>query len=181
MVGVLATIPKNIKKVTIDRLEHKEKSKESEKTYYSKFSEDHQLQPCEKLHIYIYIYIYTPNPCSGAGCDTTAIFKCSLTGWNSDISFSETSCHIKVKEFSLPNYLLISWRENSKVHIFPSLLARWEMQTASSRIWTRIAVSTSFDYYITTSSYTHAHAHTHIHTQIHRHTHTYIYIYIMLN
>ena len=34
----------------------------------------------------------------------------SLTSFNSDFSFSKTRCHTKVKEPSLPNYLLIAGR-----------------------------------------------------------------------
>ena len=47
------------------------------------------------------VYIYsTPPP--RARCDTRPIFKRSTTGLNSEFSFSETGCLIKVKEFSLP-------------------------------------------------------------------------------
>ena len=42
------------------------------------------------IYIYIYIYIYTnlPNPSARAGYDTRSIFKRSLTGLNSEFSFS---------------------------------------------------------------------------------------------
>ena len=40
-----------------------------------------------RTYIYIYIYIYT-NPSSRAGYDTRSIFKQSLTGLNSEFSFS---------------------------------------------------------------------------------------------
>ena len=38
--------------------------------------------------ICIYIYIYLPNPSARAGYDTRSIFKQSLTGLNSQFSFS---------------------------------------------------------------------------------------------
>ena len=43
--------------------------------------------PNDHIYIYIYIYIYT-NPSAQAGCDTRSIFQQSLTGLNSDSSFS---------------------------------------------------------------------------------------------
>ena len=54
-------------------------------------------------------------------------------------SFSSTSCHTKVKEPSLPNYLPIAGR---RIVGFISLLVLYQMQTALSRIWT---VSSSYD------------------------------------
>ena len=45
-----------------------------------------------------------------AGCDTRPTFKQSFTGFNSDFSFSPTSCHTQVQEPSLPSvYLLPGW------------------------------------------------------------------------
>ena len=47
------------------------------------------------------------NPSARAGYDTRSIFKWSLTGLNSEFSFSKTSCLTKAKESSLPYYLLV--------------------------------------------------------------------------
>ena len=42
-----------------------------------------------ELYIYIYIYIYSfTNPSARAGYDTRSVFKRSLTGLNSEYSFS---------------------------------------------------------------------------------------------
>ena len=40
------------------------------------------------LYIYIYIYVRTTNSSAWDGCDTRSIFKQSLTGVNSEFSFS---------------------------------------------------------------------------------------------
>ena len=53
-------------------------------------------------------FIIFTNPCTGAGYDTWSIFKRSLTGLNSEFSFSETSCLAKAEEISLPYYLPIA-------------------------------------------------------------------------
>ena len=47
-------------------------------------------------------------PSAQAGYDTRSIFKRSLTGLNSEFSFSKTSCLTKTEEPSLPNYLPIA-------------------------------------------------------------------------
>ena len=46
---------------------------------------------------------------------------------------------VMLKEPNLPNYC---WRENTWIHAF---LKNMKMQTALSRIWTRVAMSTSYD------------------------------------
>ena len=51
---------------------------------------------------------YLPNPSAREGYDTRSIFKRSLTGLNSEISFSYTSCLTKPEELSLPYYLPIA-------------------------------------------------------------------------
>ena len=43
----------------------------------------------------------------------------SLTGLNSEFLFSQTSCHIKVKEYRLPYYLPIVGRNIVGMHTFP--------------------------------------------------------------
>ena len=56
----------------------------------------------------IYVSMYLPNPSSHSGCEASPIFKQSLTGLNSEISFTSTGCLIKAKEPSLLNYLHIA-------------------------------------------------------------------------
>ena len=118
------------------------------------------------IYIYIYIYIYTcvcvcllmcisvsvcdyaylPNPSARAGYDTRSIFKRSLTGLNSECSFSLTSCLTKVEEPSLPYYLPIAGGRIIGFIPLPRVLVLYEMQSVSSRIWTpRVAVSISYD------------------------------------
>ena len=50
-------------------------------------------------------------------------------------------CHTKVKDASLPNYLSITRRRIA----FSWELVKCEMQSASFRIWTRVAESISYD------------------------------------
>ena len=52
--------------------------------------------------------ILLTNPSARAGYDTMSIFKWSLTGLNSEFSFSSTSCLPKAEEHSLPYYLPIA-------------------------------------------------------------------------
>ena len=72
-------------------------------------------------------------------------FKRSLTGLNSESSFSYTSCFIKAEEPSLPYYLPIAGGRIIGFIPFPRVLVLCEMQSVSSRIWTRVAVSISYD------------------------------------
>ena len=55
----------------------------------------------------IKISIFT-NPSARAGYDSRSIFKRSLSGLNSEFSFSLTSCLTKAEELSLPYYLPIA-------------------------------------------------------------------------
>ena len=59
------------------------------------------------LFFFYGISIFT-NPSARAGYDTRSIFKQSLTGFNSEFSFSKTSCLTKAEEPSLPYYLPIA-------------------------------------------------------------------------
>ena len=90
-------------------------------------------------------YANLPNPSAWAGYDTRSIFKRSLTGLNSEFSFSYTSCLTKAEEPSLPYYLPIA--EGRIIGFIPFLrvLILCEMQSVLSRIWTRAAVSISYD------------------------------------
>ena len=84
-----------------------------------------------------------------AGYDTRSIFKRSLTGLNSEFSFSYTSCFTKAKEPSLSYYLPITGGRIIGFIPFLRVLVLCEMQSFSSRIWTRVAVSISYDHNIT--------------------------------
>ena len=53
-------------------------------------------------------YIIFTNPSTRAGYDTRSIFKQSLTGLNSEFSFSKTSCLTKAEEPNLSYYLPIA-------------------------------------------------------------------------
>ena len=88
---------------------------------------------------------YLPNPSARAGYDIRSIFKRSLTGLNSEFSFSYTTCLTKAEETSLPDYLPIAGGRIIGFIPFPSVLVLCEMQSASSRIWTRVSVSISYD------------------------------------
>ena len=63
---------------------------------------------CICKHNYL-LLSYLPNPSARAGYDTRSIFKWSLTGLNSEFSFSSTSCLPKAEELSLPYYFPHSW------------------------------------------------------------------------
>ena len=118
---------------------------------------------CVYIGIYIYIYIYIYITPLYKPDVTQSQFFCSFMGLNFEFSFSKTGCHTKVKEPSLLNYLPITRRRIVGVIPF-SVLALLEIQTASSSIWTQVAMSISYDgnlYTITNSC-------------------IYIYIYIML-
>ena len=74
--------------------------------------------------------------------------KWSTTGLNTEFSFSWIGCHSKVKEPALSYHLPIAG-----FIPFPRVLALYEIQTASSRIWTQVAGSIFYDdNYITTST-----------------------------
>ena len=76
-------------------------------------------------------------------CNTWSNFYVVLQDLNSEFSFSWTYCHIKIKELSLPYYLPIVEEIIVGSIPFPKVLALYEMQTASFRFQTRVAVSIS--------------------------------------
>ena len=84
-------------------------------------------------------YIYLPNP------SARSIFKRSLTGLNSEFSFSYTSCLTKAEELSPSYYLPIAGGRIIGFIPFLRVLVLCEMQSVSSRNWTRVAVSISCD------------------------------------
>ena len=90
------------------------------------------------------VIIFT-NPSARAGYDTRSIFKLSLTGLNSEFSFSLTSCLTKTEEPSLSYYLPIAGGKIIGFIPFPRVLVLCEMQLVSSRIWTRVTVFISYD------------------------------------
>ena len=100
-----------------------------------------------------YLTIFT-NPSARAGYDTRSIFKRSLTGLNSEFSFSLTSCLTKAEEPSMSYYLPIAGGRIIEFIPFPRVLVLREMQSVSSRIWTRVDVSISYEdkHYTTGSS-----------------------------
>ena len=71
--------------------------------------------------------------------------KVSLTGLNSVFFFSYTSCLSKAKEPSLPYYLPITGGRIFGSIPFPRVLVLCEMQSVLSRVWSRVAVSISYD------------------------------------
>ena len=69
---------------------------------------------------------YLPNPPLGQDMTQGQFFKRSLTGLNSEFSFSYTSCLTKAEEPSLPFYFNHIWRENNWIHTFPKgISAMW--------------------------------------------------------
>ena len=85
------------------------------------------------------------NPSTLVGYDTRSIFKQSLIGLNSEFSVSWTSCLTKAEETSLSYYLPIAGGRIIGFIPFPRVLVLCEMQSVSSRIWTRIAMSISYE------------------------------------
>ena len=87
------------------------------------------------------------------GHDTRPIFKQSLTGLNSEFSLSQISCLSKAKQPSLLYYLPIAAKRIIGFMPFLRVLVLCEMQSASSRIWTRVTASISYYYIMGTSLY----------------------------
>ena len=97
------------------------------------------------LNTWVWVLTIFTNPSARVGYDTRSIFKRSLTGLHSEFSFSETSCLAKAEEPSLPYYLPIAGGRVIGFIPFPRVLVLCEMQSVSSRIWTRVAVYISYD------------------------------------
>ena len=86
---------------------------------------------------------YLPTPPLGQDM-TQGQFKQSLAGLNSEFSFSSISCLTKAEEPSL-SYLPIAGGRIIEVIPFPRVLVLCDKQSVSSRIWTRVAMSISYD------------------------------------
>ena len=72
-------------------------------------------------------------------------FLRGLTGLKLEFSFSYASCLTKAEEPSLSYYLPIAGGIIIGFIPFPRVLVLCEMQSVSSRIWTRVAVSIFYD------------------------------------
>ena len=120
--------------------------------YLTNYSLTNHVYVCVLMCVYL---SYLPNPSALAGYDTRSVLKRSLTGLNSEFSFSLTSCLTKAEEPSLPYYLPIVGGRIIGFIPFPRVLVLCEMISVSSRIWTRVAVSISYDdnHYTTGTSY----------------------------
>ena len=88
---------------------------------------------------------YLPTHPLGQDMTRGEFFKRSLTGLNSEFSFSKTICLTKAEEPSLSYYLPITGGRIIWFIPFPKILVLCKMQSVSSRIWTRVAVSISYD------------------------------------
>ena len=85
------------------------------------------------------MYSY-PTPSPWLGWDIRSIFKAKFYRF----SFSETDYHTKVKKPSRPNYLPLG--------VFPKSIS--DMQTTTSRIWTRVTMFISYEFnHYTTSAF----------------------------
>ena len=90
----------------------------------------------------MYIFNY---PSTWEGYDPRSIFKWSLIGLNSELSFSLNSefSFPKIEETSLFCYLPLA---GGRITGFMHFLRLCELQTVLSRIWTWVTMSISFDY-----------------------------------
>ena len=80
-----------------------------------------------EIYCYKRLLSYLPNPSARAGYDTMSIFERSLTGLNSEFSFSSTNCLIKAEERSLSYYLPIAGGRIIGFIPFPRVLVLCEM------------------------------------------------------
>ena len=90
------------------------------------------------------IYHIFPTPPLGQDMTLGQLFKQSLTGLNLEFSFY-TSCLTKTEEPSLPYYFPIAGGIITGFIPFPRVLVLCEMQSVLSSIWTRVAMSISYD------------------------------------
>ena len=70
--------------------------------------------------------MFIPTPPLRQDMTQGQLFKWSLTGLNSEFSFSSTSCLFKAEEPTLPYYFTHSLRENNWIQTFPKgISAMW--------------------------------------------------------
>ena len=81
---------------------------------------------CSEIIRHYHIY---PTPPLGQNMTQGQLFKRSLTGLNSQFSFSKTSCLTKAEEPSLPYYLPIAGRRIIGFIPFPRVLVLCEMHS----------------------------------------------------
>ena len=133
------------------------------------------------------LMILFTNPSARVGYDTWSIFKRSLTGFNSECSFSYTSCLTKAEEPSPSYYLPIAGGRIIGFIPFSRVLVLCEMKLFSSRIWTRVTVFISYDdnHYTTVTLMmkmtTYIHIHTNIYECMHKHLYTHMSMYICIS
>ena len=91
------------------------------------------------------VYIYPTPPLAQDMAQGQFLSRVWIQVLNSEFSFSYTSCLTKAEEPSLPYYLPKAGGRIIGFIPFPRVLVLCEMQSVSSRIWTRVAVSISND------------------------------------
>ena len=112
---------------------------------YQRFTSTSHLSFTRILSARTYPHHIYPTPPLGQDMTQGQFFlKRGLTGLNSEFSFSLTSCLIKAEVPSLPYYLPITGGRIIGFIPFPRVLVLCEMQSVSSRIWTRVVVSISY-------------------------------------
>ena len=107
------------------------------------YSNSTQTSPSKNKNInYIFIYLRGLRCLSrGTIYNTGSIFKRSFAGLNWEFSFSLASFLLMSKESNMTYHLPQTGGRIIGFILFPMVLVPWEMQTASSKIWTRVTVS----------------------------------------
>ena len=85
------------------------------------------------------------NPSAQAGYDTRSIFKRSLKGLILEFFSPRLVASPRLKNPVCPTILLIAGGRIIRVLLFPRVLLLCEMHSVSSRIWTHVTVSISYD------------------------------------
>ena len=104
------------------------------------------LLVCICICMWVFVYVCRIPCFYPCVCVYMCAFVCAyLTGLDSELFFSYTGCQNKAEELSLPYYL-----PNARGRIrgfipFPRVLVLCEIQSNSSKIWTRVATSISYD------------------------------------
>ena len=90
------------------------------------------------------MYIIYPTLLHKQYVTQSQFFNWNLMNLNLEFSFY-IGCYTKIKELSLPYYLSIARRRIAGCIPYPSVSVQYKMYIASSRIWTWITVSFSYD------------------------------------